>query len=178
MVVSVPKAVFLDRDGVLNEPIVRDGRPYPPVSIGDLVIYPDAEQALCRLKMAGFALIVVTNQPDVARGTQTRHTVDELNSHLAQRLPIDDIRVCFHDDSDDCLCRKPKPGLLTAPPLHDLKRSFLIGDRWRDVEAGITAGCRTVLIDRGYSEKQPAAHVRVSSLSEAVDWILHQREVQ
>lgn len=165
--------MFLDRDGVLNEPNIRGGLPYPPSTLNELVIYKDARASLDRLKAAGFKLVVVTNQPDVARGGQTRQMVDLLNAKLAEELPLDEIRVCFHDDADRCCCRKPKPGLLTAAPCYDLNRSFVVGDRWRDVEAGVNAGCCTIFIDRGYAERRPTADANVHSLTEAVDWILH-----
>lgn len=168
--------MFLDRDGVLNAVIARDGRPYPPRSLTDLAIYPEVPGSLTRLKDAGFALVVVTNQPDVARATQTREMVEAMNAHLSTVLPLDEVRVCYHDDEDRCACRKPSPGLLTAAPYYDLPGSFMVGDRWRDVEAGQNAGCRTVFIDRGYAERQPVADAHVRSLSEAVDWILQRNE--
>jgi D-glycero-D-manno-heptose 1,7-bisphosphate phosphatase len=119
-------------------------------------------------------LVVVTNQPDVARGRQTRDMVEAINAWLAARLPIDEFRVCYHDDADLCDCRKPQPGLLTRPPYYDLGASVLIGDRWRDIDAGRRAGVRaTILVDAGYDEPMTAApDVRVASLSEAVEWIL------
>lgn len=170
-------AVFLDRDGVLNQPIIREGRPYPPASLEELRIVPDAADALGRLIRAGFVLIVVTNQPDVARGAQERSTVDALNSALRASLPVEDFYTCFHDGADDCDCRKPKPGLLlraAADRNLDLQRSFMIGDRWRDIDAGATAGCRTVLIDYHYQERESenAPDHRAASLNEAVEWIL------
>jgi D-glycero-D-manno-heptose 1,7-bisphosphate phosphatase len=167
-------AVFLDRDGVLNKAIVRGGKPYPPSSLQALEILPDVEEALARLKAAGYRLVVVTNQPDVARGDQDRRVVESINAALVARLPLDEVRVCYHDDRDDCSCRKPRPGLLLQAPAHDLSRSVMIGDRWRDVEAGRRAQVRaTVLIDRGYDEACPVApDVRVASLAQAVDWIL------
>jgi len=170
---SVP-AVFLDRDGVLNRTIVRHGKPYPPASVEALEILPDVPAALAKLKQAGYRLVVVTNQPDVARGDQDRRVVEAINSTLAARLPLDEVRVCYHDDRDDCACRKPKPGLLLQPPDHDLSRSVMVGDRWRDVEAGRRAHVRaTVLIERGYDEDCPVPpDARVTSLAEAVDWIL------
>ena len=171
-----PRAVFLDRDGVLNAVIVRDGRPHPPRGLNELTIYPDVPGGLARLKRAGFSLVVVTNQPDVARGAQTRDGVDALNAHLKSALPLDEVRVCFHDDADGCSCRKPLPGLLTAAPLYDLARSFMVGDRWRDIEAGQHAGCRTVFIDREYNERVTKADARVRSFAEAVEWILQKDE--
>ena len=157
---------------MLNEVVVRDGKPHPPSSVDELSIYPDVGAALARLKAAGYALVVVTNQPDVGRGTQPRATVEEINGRLSAVLPLDEIRVCYHDDADGCTCRKPLPGLLTAAPHYDLKASVMVGDRWRDVEAGQHAGCPTVFIDRAYSERIPVADAHVKSLTEAVDWIL------
>jgi D-glycero-D-manno-heptose 1,7-bisphosphate phosphatase len=171
------RAVFLDRDGVLNESTVRNGQPYPPVSVKELKLFSEASTALSGLKQAGFLLFVVTNQPDVARGRQTRGVVEAMNAAIASALPIDEFLVCWHDDADGCLCRKPQPGLLLeAASKHrlDLAQSFLVGDRWRDVDAGAAAGCRTVLIDRHYRERPPRhpPDFRATSLTSAVDWIL------
>lgn len=172
------KAVFLDRDGVLNRAIVRDGKPYPPTSVEEMEILDGVVEALRKLKSGGYLLIVVTNQPDVARGTAKKETVEAINASLGAVLPIDEFRTCFHDTSDGCDCRKPLPGsLLAAAALHDidLNSSFMVGDRWRDIEAGQAAGCRTVFIDYGYNEKQPqSVDYRVSSLGEAADIILEQ----
>lgn len=174
------RAVFLDRDGVVNEAVVRDGKPYPPASVRETVIVRDAESSLLRLKQHGFVLLVVTNQPDVRRGAATEESVSDIHRLLASQLPLDDFFVCYHDDRDRCACRKPLPGLiLQGAAAHniDLTSSFMVGDRWRDIEAGAAAGCRTIFIDRGYNERTPksAADVNVSSLSEAVDWILQQK---
>lgn len=173
------RAVFLDRDGVLNEPIVRNGKPYPPSSIRDVVIVADAAVSLQRLKQKGFLLLVVTNQPDVRRGTASKEQVEQIHGLLASRLTLDGFFVCYHDDRDACHCRKPKPGLILQAAAEydiDVTDSFLVGDRWRDIEAGAAAGCRTIFIDRGYDERNPksVADVSVFSLSEAVDWILEQ----
>lgn len=171
------KAVFLDRDGVLNQAVVKHGKPYPPANAKELLLAPDANAALLELKAQGFLLLVVTNQPDVAKGITTRAAVDEINQKLSSELPVDDVFVCYHQDQDHCDCRKPKPGMiLEGARKHnvDLVESFMVGDRWRDVEAGQNAGCRTVFIDGGYEEQQPArpADARVHSLREAADWIL------
>jgi D-glycero-D-manno-heptose 1,7-bisphosphate phosphatase len=171
------RAVFLDRDGVINRAVVRNGKPYPPSSLGELELTPGAKQALERLKAKGFMLIVVTNQPDVSRGAQTKDNVDRINEALSASLPLDDIFVCYHSDQDNCDCRKPKPGmLLDAARKHDidLSHSFLVGDRWRDIDAGHSAGCKTILVDSGYNEREPARPpaARVGSLREAADWIL------
>jgi len=169
-----PRTVFLDRDGVLNRADVRGGKPYPPPSIDKVEVFPDAAGALGRLKAAGYRLIVVTNQPDVARGEQRREIVEAIHRTLTAQLPLDEVRVCYHDDADRCDCRKPNPGLLLRPPTPDLAQSVIVGDRWRDIQAGRRAGLRaTVLIDRGYAEPMVVEpDVRVASLSEAVDWIL------
>jgi len=172
------RAVFLDRDGVLNRAIVKDGRPYSPRSLRELEIPGDAAASLHALRAAGLLLVCVTNQPDVARGTQRREVVDEINDVVRAALPLDDLLVCFHDDADACDCRKPRPGLLLqAAKRHgiDLRSSFMVGDRWKDVEAGRSAGCAAILIDCGYAESGPAARPpdrTVRSLAEAAEWIL------
>ena len=169
-------AVFLDRDGVINRAVVRNGRPFPPDGIGDLEILPGVPEALARLRDAGFRLVVVTNQPDVARGTQRREVIDGMHAALAAALPLDEFRVCPHDDADHCACRKPKPGMLEEAAREagvSLTASFMVGDRWRDVEAGQRAGCKAIFIDRGYDERRPdRPDAVVRSLPEAADWIL------
>jgi D-glycero-D-manno-heptose 1,7-bisphosphate phosphatase len=169
-----PAAVFLDRDGVLNRAPVVNGRPGAPLSLQELELLPGVAPALERLKAAGYALVVVTNQPDVARGRISRETVEAMHARLAAELPLDEIRVCYHDEDDGCPCRKPEPGLLLDPPTYAVEQSVMVGDRWRDVEAGRRAGCRaTILVDYGYDEALPhEPDVRVGSLDEAVDWIL------
>ena len=176
-------AVFLDRDGVLNRAIVKDGLPFPPQTLDQFEILPDAPEAARRLRKAGFQLVVVTNQPDVARGSQQRAVVEILNNHLRSCLPIDAIEVCYHDDRDACECRKPKPGLLLGAAARmglDVSRSYAIGDRWRDIGAGRAAGCHTILIDRGYREVHACEpDVVAMNLSEATGWILrHSRRSQ
>ena len=177
MGVGALKAVFLDRDGVLNQAILRDGKPHPPASIEELRILPDVPQALASLKAHGFLLLVVTNQPDVARGSQQRQVVEAIHASLAAALPIDDFFVCYHDDQDGCDCRKPKPGLLLQAAARYglvLPDCYLIGDRWRDIDAGHRAGCPAIWIDNGYRERGPSRPpaARVVSCSEAVLWIL------
>jgi D-glycero-D-manno-heptose 1,7-bisphosphate phosphatase len=173
------RAVFLDRDGVVNRAVVRAGKPYPPASSAELEILPGIEVGLSQLKAAGFDLIVVTNQPDVARGTQSRAQVEDLHAVLQAWLPIDEFQICYHDDADDCACRKPKPGLLLNAARTrgiDLAKSYLIGDRWRDVAAGQQAGCTCLFIDYGYAEAQPTApYIRCTSAAEAIQWILTRR---
>lgn len=174
------RAVFLDRDGVINRALVRNGKPYPPASLAELDVLPGVGQALQDLHQAGYLLIVVTNQPDVARGTTSRETVESINGQLAARLPITEFRTCFHDSGDGCDCRKPRPGaLLSAAREHDidLAASYMVGDRWRDTEAGARAGCKTFFVDYAYDEKQPDAFdYRVGSLAEAARIILKLQE--
>jgi D-glycero-D-manno-heptose 1,7-bisphosphate phosphatase len=179
---AVRRAVFLDRDGVINRATVRGGKPYPPASEDAFEILPDVHDALARLHDAGFHLVVVTNQPDISRGVQRREVVDRMHARLRAELPIDDIRVCDHDDADRCSCRKPQSGLLEAAA-HDaglsLADSFMVGDRWRDVEAGRRAGCTTVFVDRQYDEPRPdRPAVTVRSLGEAADWILSRSRIE
>jgi D-glycero-D-manno-heptose 1,7-bisphosphate phosphatase len=176
---DIRRAVFLDRDGVINRAIVKEGKPYPPASLAELQMTPEAPEALARLKAAGFLLLGVTNQPDVARGTQRREVVETMNTWLTTTLPIEAILVCYHDDDDGCSCRKPRPGLIlraTEDYGIDLSKSFLIGDRWRDIEAGQRAGCATVLLDYGYNERKTErpADCIVSTLAEATTWIVRQ----
>jgi D-glycero-D-manno-heptose 1,7-bisphosphate phosphatase len=178
---AMHRAVFLDRDGVVTRALVRDGKPYAPATLAAMEIEPEAPAALARLKTAGFLLIVVTNQPDVARGTARREEVEAMHAVLRATLPLDACCVCYHDDGDACICRKPLPGLViqaAAEYAIDLARSFLVGDRWRDIDAGAVAGCRTILIDRGYGERAPAhtPDARVDSLTKAVDWITRSEE--
>jgi D-glycero-D-manno-heptose 1,7-bisphosphate phosphatase len=170
------RAVFLDRDGVINRAVIRNGKPYPPAGPEEIEILPGVREALDQLKAAGFVLVVVSNQPDVARGKTDHETVEAINTRLAERLPLDDFRVCYHDGSDGCDCRKPKPGMLLAAARDHgigLSESFMVGDRWRDVGAGQMAGCKTLFIDCGYDERQPdRCDYRVKSLAEAAQIIL------
>jgi D-glycero-D-manno-heptose 1,7-bisphosphate phosphatase len=170
-------AVFLDRDGVVNRAPRSRGRPRSPAGLHELEILPDVAQALDALKLRGYALIVVTNHPDVARGIRSRRDVEEIHRHLARELAIDAIFCCFHD-GDACDCRKPKPGLLLRAARDlaiDLPASHMVGDRWSDVEAGRSAGCSTFFVDRGYAERRPSRpDHRVASLRQAADIILAQ----
>jgi D-glycero-D-manno-heptose 1,7-bisphosphate phosphatase len=172
------RAVFLDRDGVLNEAHVVDGVPRPATTVDELRILPDAHSGCEVLREAGFLLVCVTNQPDIARGTLSRAAVDEINAALAAELGLDEVIVCPHDDADGCACRKPKPGMtLDAARRHDidLVSSFTVGDRWRDVEAGRNAGTATVFVDRHYDELLPnPPDAVVGGLEEASEWIVEQ----
>jgi D-glycero-D-manno-heptose 1,7-bisphosphate phosphatase len=168
--------VFLDRDGVINRVHVRDGVTHPPAHPGEFEFLPGVPAAAERLRAAGFALVVVTNQPDVARGTKTRAGVEELNDRVRAALPVLDVLTCFHDTPDGCACRKPKPGLLLEAARRwdlDLPRSFLVGDRWSDVAAGHAAGCRSLLVETPYSGRARCRPDRcVADFPEAAEWII------
>ncbi|HVJ33087.1 MAG TPA: HAD-IIIA family hydrolase [Terriglobia bacterium] len=169
-------AVFLDRDGVLNRAPIKDGRPSAPHRLEELEILPGVEAACARLKDAGLPLFCVTNQPDVARGIADRKTIEAMNIWLADKLGLAEVAVCWHDGGDGCHCRKPLPGLLVdLANSHDLSlpQSIMIGDRWRDIEAGEHAGCTTIFIDYGYAEKRPARpDITATSLWDVVPAIL------
>lgn len=171
-------AVFLDRDGVLNRCRSDGGTTRPPAGVDDLEIVPGARGALERLGAAGYVLVVVTNQPDVARGTTSEAAVERINVELRRLLPVDDLRTCPHDDGDGCGCRKPAPGMIleAADELDlDLAASVLVGDRWSDVAAARSAGCGAAVLvgDRpGVRPDGAAADAIVATVVEAVDWIL------
>lgn len=151
------KAIFLDRDGVINKAYLRNGLPYSPNSLSELEILPGVIEAILKLKELDFICLVVTNQPDVSRGKIEKKTVIKMNSYLKEKIQLDDFFVCYHDDKDNCKCRKPKPGLLLDAKKKwniDLKKSFMIGDRWKDIEAGASVGCKTIFIDYNYNEKK------------------------
>jgi D-glycero-D-manno-heptose 1,7-bisphosphate phosphatase len=171
------KAVFLDRDGVIAIPEFRDGRSFAARTVADFRLYPEAAPSLHKLKRAGFVLAVVTNQPDVGHGLNGRAEVDEMHAIIARELPVDAIKACFHQQSDGCACRKPKPGMLIEAAQElgiDISQSFMVGDRASDVEAGRAAGCSTIFIDLGYdAELTPNnADYVVGSIAQAADIIL------
>jgi D-glycero-D-manno-heptose 1,7-bisphosphate phosphatase len=178
---ALNNAVFLDRDGVLLRATETEGIPQPARCLAEMELLPDVLEACKALKGAGFALIVATNQPEVARGRQPRLVVEMMHSVLRQWLPLDDIRVCYHDDRDRCHCRKPAPGMLTEAAEDfglELAGSYMVGDRWRDIEAGRRAGCTTVLIDYKYAEStcvNVSADFHTVSLMKATGWILAQQ---
>ena len=173
------RAVFLDRDGVINRALEKERKPYPPTSIEEFEILPEVPAALARLKAAGFVLVVATNQPDVGRGTLAQAVVESIHAHMLVRLPIDRVEVCYHAGwgAAECDCRKPRPGMLrrAAAELHlDLAQSWMIGDRWRDIDCGHAAGCRTIFIDRGYAEElKQKPDFSARHLGEAADIILN-----
>jgi D-glycero-D-manno-heptose 1,7-bisphosphate phosphatase len=171
------RAVFLDRDGVINRTTVRAGTPYPPRRVAEVEVLPGVAEALALLAGHGLLLIVVTNQPDVARGTQDRAVVEAINRHLIELLPLDQVYTCYHDNADECACRKPRPGLLLQAAERyqvDLRYSFMVGDRWSDIAAGRAAGCTTFLLDVHYNQRQRCdPDYVVADLLEAAITIVH-----
>jgi len=171
------RAVFLDRDGIVNQAVVKNGKPFPPDSVKSFQWVPQILESCERLVRAGFRLIIITNQPDVAKKLTTKETVDEIHDKILSYLPIDDIFVCYHTDADHCSCRKPLPGMIKDAAKKwsiTLSESYMIGDRWRDIEAGFNAGCHTLFVDYDYDETltEPPDKI-VKSVSEAVDYILN-----
>ncbi len=169
------RAVFLDRDGVLNKVAVIDGAPYGPRELAAFHLHEGVPDDVGRLKRAGFLTIVVTNQPDIARGKMAQTELDKMTAIIRSKVLVDDVVICSHDNDDACSCRKPKPGMLTqAAARHgvDLPSSYFVGDTWRDRDAGIAAGCTPVLIDTCYNQDVTGC-TRVNTLGEAVEWILN-----
>lgn len=172
------RIVFLDRDGVINRALEHEAKPYPPRSLEEFEILPEVPAACAKLKAAGFLLVVATNQPDVGRGTLAQSVVEEIHSHMLAQLPIDRVEVCYHAGRGEsrCDCRKPNPGMLlhAARELNaDLSKCWMVGDRWRDIDAGYAAGCRTIFIDRGYAEElRQKPDFTVKNLLEAAEIIL------
>jgi len=163
------KCFFFDRDGVLNKSIVKEGKPYSPEKMSELIIDQDAADIIKYLKSKNFLIIVVTNQPDVKRKKVTKNFINSIHKHLKKNLKYDDLYVCY-EDNDNSFYRKPKPGMLFLAKKKwsiDLKRSFLIGDRSKDIKAGLSAGVKTVFLDNNYEEKKPIfSHYRIKRLKE------------
>ena len=166
------KAIFLDRDGVVNKAFIRNGLPTSPISLNELEILPGVKESILRLKKLNYICLLVTNQPDVSRGKIEKKTVIEMNNFLKKEIGLNDIFVCYHDDKDNCKCRKPKPGMIIQASKKwdiDVRKSFMIGDRWRDIQAGISAGCKTIFIDNNYNEdKRVKANYTFANLLDAV----------
>lgn len=169
----------MDRDGVVNRAFVRNGVPVSPQSLKEVEILPGVKKSILLLHQHGFDIVIVTNQPDVARGLVTRDSVTKINELLKLDLGINHFYTCFHDDLDNCSCRKPEPGLIlkAAQDLAiDISRSSLVGDRWRDIAAGQKAGCKCFFIDYEYMERSPTPpFTQVSSLFEATRMILERQ---
>ena len=168
---DLKSAVFVDRDGVVNQAIVVDRLPYAPRKISELKLLDGVVVGVKILKDLGFELVVVTNQPDLASGLVTRQFIEEVHDRISSETDLHHFYVCAHDDKDQCVCRKPKVGLLRKAALElglSLESSYLVGDRWKDVEAGQRAGCKCFFIDNKYAERRPQPpFTEVSSLLDA-----------
>lgn len=170
------KAIFLDRDGVINRVILKGDKPFSPRRFGEFGFLDGIKEVLGKFKEVGFINIIITNQPDIARGLIEPEISEKMHKVIRENLPIDDIFVCPHDDIDQCPCRKPEPGMLLEAAKKwdiDLKSSFLIGDQWKDIEAGKSAGCVTILISCPYN-KRANPDFRVNNLSSAAEIIFAQ----
>jgi D-glycero-D-manno-heptose 1,7-bisphosphate phosphatase len=168
------RAVFLDRDGVINRPIMRDGCPHPPRDFSEFAWMDGIAETVNSLRDRGYLIVVFTNQPDVARGTQTQEQVDAFHQRILATLPIERVYVCLHDDSDECACRKPKPGMLLRARADyelDLARCWVVGDRWRDIDAGRAAGCQTVLVRHNYRERAAKADYEIDRIPQLLELI-------
>lgn len=166
------KAIFLDRDGVVNTAIIKNGLPFSPLCLNEVKVISGVKEAIGTFKTLGYIPVIVTNQPEVARGNLKIEELERMNSYLRQELGILKFYSCTHDDLDACECRKPKPGMFlqAAKELKlDLRQSLMVGDRWKDIEAGQRAGCKCFFIDNSYQEPLPnAPFTRVTSLSEVL----------
>ena len=152
---SLTRAVFLDRDGVINQALIRDGRPFSPTNMDEFSWVDGIKEAARELKRAGYMLFCATNQPDVGRGLHKRQVVESFHSTILTGLPLEKIYVCYHDDRDGCSYRKPRPGMLLEASREyglNLAESWLVGDRWKDIGAGYVDGCRTVFLNYDYDE--------------------------
>ncbi len=168
------RAVFLDRDGVLNAPHVRDGRARAPLSLETFRVYPWAAEAVLRLREAGFVALVVTNQPEISTGDLTAVALEAMHDRLRRDVGVDGVYVCPHVDAHGCDCRKPRPGMLLRAAEEwdvDPRRSYLVGDRWRDIGAGQAAGCVTILVDGGEPGDSRPDHT-AATLREAASLIM------
>jgi len=173
---TMRRAVFLDRDGVVNRAFVQDGKPTPPTRLDEVRVLPGVREACQALHEAGFVLVLVADQPDAVQQEAAGHDVGAINQLLRRFLRLEDTRVCRRGDSPNCDCREPDAGLLIQAAKDwniDLQSSYFVGDRCPDVEAAQHAGCRAVFVDYGYQERRPVApYLEVHSLREAARWIV------
>lgn len=142
-------AVFFERDGVLNLVKEENGQQLIPSDFKDFRLNAKARVSVQRLKHAGYILLVITNQPGLSQGAQSRRELDRMHAHLERELLLDGVLICPHDANDQCPCRKPKAGLLKEAAFKwhlDLERSFVISDKWQDAQAAHVASCRSILL--------------------------------
>lgn len=166
------RAIFLDRDGVINKARFVNGKHLSPVLAEEVELYKDAKRSIRKLRKLGFLIFIVTNQPEISRGNLRAADSDEINAIISKEIEPEEIVTCPHDDSDGCSCRKPLPGMITGLiARYELEpsRCYLVGDRRKDIEAGLAAGVKSIQIDRGYPEGlSPAMISSAKSLYGAV----------
>lgn len=153
---QIKRAIFLDRDGIINSSVVKEGKPYPPASVVEVQFITGVRECLLKFAKKGFLIFIITNQPDVARGTKNIEEIEKIHHLIKEQFPVDEIFACYHDDEDHCTCRKPGIGFFLQAQRDyaiDLTQSYMVGDRWRDIDAGKNAGCTTIFVDYGYNEK-------------------------
>ncbi len=167
---SKRRAVFLDRDGVLVKLVdYADMQRVAPRSIKDFEILPGAREVVEKVKQMGYHAIVITNQNGLTDGTVPRASLDQMHKRLYEELTVDDIFICPHVETDQCLCRKPKPGLLLEAAEKydiDLGASYMVGDWWRDIDAGRAAGCKTILLEMPSNAHIKNADFRATTLED------------
>lgn len=150
--------VFLDRDGVINKIILREGRPHSPRNINQLKILDGVFEAVKLLQNLGHRIVVITNQPEISRGLITEDLIIKMHNKIREETGIKNFYFCPHDDFHSCECRKPKTGMLLRAATEldlDLNQSYLVGDRWKDIQAGQKVGCKCFFIDNNYDEPRP-----------------------
>lgn len=166
------RAIFLDRDGVINKASFVNGKHRSPMLAGEVELYEDAKSSINKLRKLGFLIFVMTNQPEISRGNLRLEESDAINGVIQKEIEPEEIIVCPHDDSDRCCCRKPLPGMITdliSRYKLNPDTCYLIGDRANDIEAGQAAGVKSIQIDRGYPvDLSPHKLASARSLSGAV----------
>ena len=174
------KAVFLDRDGVINKLMIIDGKSYAPRLLKDFKIFPKVKSDVKKLKNRGFKVFVITNQPDIGNKLIKKKTLNEMHRFLKAKVPVDKIYFCPHTRNDRCKCRKPMPGLILKASCESkiyLKESYMVGDRKIDIDAGLKVGCKTIFVNNNYYEKKPTRQEKtVKSLHAAVKYILKRKK--
>jgi len=168
------RVVFLDRDGVINELILRDGAFVSPREFREFRLRSGVERAIRVLKSSNYLVVVVTNQPDIARCLMSIDQLSQMTEAILQ-IGVDEVLVCPHDSLDGCICRKPKPGLINQflRMLEEAPESvWMVGDRESDILAGISVGARTVLISDDAIPSETRADSICSSLLHAAEMII------
>lgn len=169
------RAIFFDRDGVINNAVLRKGRPYSPIDWSEFSWVSGIQYVSQKLKEAGFLLFCITNQPDVGRRLQDHSMIEAFHQYILENLPLEKIYACY-DCNDENPLRKPKPGMILELCKQyelDLEDCWVVGDRWKDVDAGNAAGCRTIFLDYGYDEalKSTPDYI-ISDLHELISLII------